>query len=236
MLNAIFFDLDGTLLPLDNDTFTKVYFNELAKTAYTWGYTDPDALIKGVWYGVKCMYRNDGTLKNEEVFWKSFSEAMGRDCSEDQKRFDSFYRKEFSKVSAATLPAPLAREVIKTAHEKAKKVILATNPIFPKEAYEERLSWIGLEASDFDMITDYSISHFTKPSPLYYREIMRHFDLSPEEVLMFGNDVREDMIPALSLGMKFFLQNEYVLNKDEAEITTPQGNYEEMLQFLKNLP
>ncbi len=236
MLEAILFDLDGTLLPLDNDTFTRVYFTELSKAALAWGYTDPDALINGVWYGVKCMYKNDGKLTNEVVFWKSFSEAMGRDCSSDGKRFDTFYRKEFSKVSAATLPAPLAREVIKTAHEKAEKVILSTNPIFPGEAYEERLSWIGLEASDFDLVTDYSFSHFTKPNPLYYREIMRHFDLNAEDVLMFGNDVREDMIPALSLGMKFFLQNEYVLHKDEAEITTPQGNYKEMLQFIKNLP
>ena len=33
MLKAIFFDLDGTLLPLDNDTFTRMYFTELSKAA-----------------------------------------------------------------------------------------------------------------------------------------------------------------------------------------------------------
>ena len=33
MLQAILFDLDGTLLPMDNDYFTKVYFRHLAATA-----------------------------------------------------------------------------------------------------------------------------------------------------------------------------------------------------------
>ena len=235
MLEAILFDLDGTLLPLDNDHFMKVYFGELAKAAYGWGYTDSEALVNGVWHGVKCMYKNDGALTNEEVFWKSFSEVMGRDCTADSKGFDAFYRKGFSKVKSATLPAPLSREVVETARKKAKKVILATNPVFPKEAYEERLSWIGLETSDFDMVTDYSQCHFTKPNPLYYKEILDHFGINPENALMIGNDVREDMIPTLSLGMKFFLMNEYMLHEGEAEITSPQGNYEEMLRFLQNL-
>ena len=30
-LDAILFDLDGTLLPMDQDTFTKGYFQELAR-------------------------------------------------------------------------------------------------------------------------------------------------------------------------------------------------------------
>ena len=40
MLQAILFDLDGTLLPMDNDHFTQVYFQHLAATAAQWGYTD----------------------------------------------------------------------------------------------------------------------------------------------------------------------------------------------------
>ena len=30
-INAILFDLDGTLLPMDQDLFMKYYFGELAK-------------------------------------------------------------------------------------------------------------------------------------------------------------------------------------------------------------
>ena len=52
MLQAILFDLDGTLLPMDNDYFTKVYFRHLAATAAQWGYTDSGLLVKAVWAGV----------------------------------------------------------------------------------------------------------------------------------------------------------------------------------------
>ncbi len=37
---AIFFDLDGTLLPMDNDRFTQGYFHLLAQTAAPYGYEE----------------------------------------------------------------------------------------------------------------------------------------------------------------------------------------------------
>ena len=45
MIKTILFDLDGTLLPMDQEVFTKSYFAELAKKLapyeyelLTWGY------------------------------------------------------------------------------------------------------------------------------------------------------------------------------------------------------
>ena len=70
MVKAILFDLDGTLLPMDNDEFTKAYFYLLSENAKEWGYTDRDMLIKAVWGGVKYMYMNDGKVTNDKVFWK----------------------------------------------------------------------------------------------------------------------------------------------------------------------
>jgi hydroxymethylpyrimidine pyrophosphatase-like HAD family hydrolase len=43
---AILFDMDGTLVPMDNDVFTKGYFKELAKKLSPLGLA-PDALIAG---------------------------------------------------------------------------------------------------------------------------------------------------------------------------------------------
>ena len=43
-IKAIFFDLDGTLLPMDQDVFIKAYFGALAKKLAPRGYA-PDALI-----------------------------------------------------------------------------------------------------------------------------------------------------------------------------------------------
>lgn len=47
MIKAILFDLDGTLLPMDNDAFTKYYFKLLCKKLAPMGY-DPQQCIDGV--------------------------------------------------------------------------------------------------------------------------------------------------------------------------------------------
>ena len=64
------------------------------------------------------------------------------------------------------------------------KVILATNPIFPREAVLSRLSWIDLTQDDFDYITTYEISHYCKPNPDYYKEILENCNLQPAECVM----------------------------------------------------
>ena len=56
---AILFDLDGTLLPMDNNVFVKGYFKELAKKLSPIG-LEPDKLIETVWAGTKAMVKNDG--------------------------------------------------------------------------------------------------------------------------------------------------------------------------------
>ena len=81
MLQAILFDLDGTLLPMDNDHFTQVYFHHLADTAAQWGYTDSQTLIKAVWAGVEAMVKNQGERTNYDAFWSTFGAIMGEDLS-----------------------------------------------------------------------------------------------------------------------------------------------------------
>ncbi len=235
MAKAILFDLDGTLLPMDNDEFTKTYFYLLSEAAKEWGYTDRDELIKAVWGGVKYMYMNDGSVTNDKVFWKGFSKALGRDCSNDSAKFDTYYYNGFKKAQVATKENPQAIEVIKLAHEKADFVILATNPIFPLEAYRERLRWIGLSLSDFDIVTDYESCHFTKPHTAYYEEILSQIGVKPHDALMIGNDCDEDMVPALKLGMDFFLVDDCLLNKSDLNIECKRGSFADMTEYLRGL-
>ena len=65
------FDLDGTLLPMDEEIFIKDYFERLSKKITPHGY-DPDQLVNGVWAGTKSMIKNNGEKLNEHVFWKIF--------------------------------------------------------------------------------------------------------------------------------------------------------------------
>lgn len=235
MLQAILFDLDGTLLPMDNDYFTKYYFKFLARDAYGWGYTDTDALIKAVWTGVEAMVKNDGTRSNFDAFWDVFSAILGRDGRQDVDRFAEFYRTNFHNARAATQEAPLAAEAVRLAREKAGKVILATNPIFPEEADESRLSWIGLKMEDFDLVTDMGNCGYCKPNPDYYRDILARFGLEPEHCLMVGNNVVEDWQAASAAGIPCFMLTDNVINPNNEVITCPHGSYADMVEYLRSL-
>lgn len=235
MLQAILFDLDGTLLPMDNDHFTEVYFRYLVKRAADWGYTDGKAMLKAMWMGVEAMVKNDGSQPNFDAFWDTFGAILGRDAKADAPKFDTFYENEFHQAKAATGEAPLAREAVALAHEKAGKVILATNPIFPEVADVSRLSWIGLKMEDFDLVTDYSNSCYCKPNPDYYKAILAQFGLDAGQCLMVGNNVTEDWQAASAAGIPCYLLTDNLINRDALEITCPHGSYADMVEYLRAL-
>ncbi len=235
MFDAILFDLDGTLLPMDTDEFVKGYLGLLAKTASKWGYDDSEALVKSLWAGVGAMMKNDGAQTNFDAFWKAFSLTMGRDCSGDIPKFDEFYRNEFMMLSSFATANPLAKEAVRAAREKAKYVILASQPMFPGVATEMRLSWTGISGEDFDWITQYSNSRFCKPSTEYYKDILERFSLDPSKCLMIGNDVGEDIVPTSSLGISGYLVTDYLINRKDEGITCPSGTYADMVNYIKKL-
>lgn len=232
--DAILFDLDGTLLPMDNDVFTKGYLHLLAQTAVKCGYTDERAFIMAMWKGVSDMVKNDGSCLNVDVFWKSIAEVLGEQIYDCIPVFDAFYGKEFHGAKKFTGPNPLVKRVLELAREKGKKVILATNPLFPTVAVHARLSWIGLGPEDFDWITDYSNSCTCKPNPAYYLEIAEKFGLDPKRCLMVGNNAHEDVEAGAAAGMSTFLVTDWLICEGERP-DCPQGSFEDLIRYFEKI-
>ena len=231
---AVLFDLDGTLLPMDQDIFVKAYFGGIATKLAPHGY-EPKALIGAIWQGTEAMIKNDGSVTNEEAFWKKFCEIFGENARQNESIFEDFYKNEFQAVKNYCGFAPEAKGVIDLLHEKKIRTILATNPIFPKIATLSRIRWAGLEESDFEHITTYENSRYTKPNLKYYEDILTERGLSPEECVMVGNDVSDDM-PAEKLGMRVFLLTNDLINKENIDISRyPHGSFDELAEFLKNI-
>lgn len=230
---AILFDLDGTLLPMDNDAFTRGYFGLLAKKVIPYGY-DKEGLIPAIWNGVAAMVKNDGSRKNCQAFWTYFESVYGKKAYEDLPVFDHFYSHEFQEAIAFTGPNPFAKRAVELAYEKAEKVILATNPLFPPAGVATRLGWIGLKPEDFDYVTNYENSSFCKPNPKYYDEILEKMELRAEQCLMIGNDAQEDAEAAGAAGLDTFLVTDCLICRS-GEITCQKGSFEELLTFLKSL-
>lgn len=231
-ITTVLFDLDGTLLPMDQDHFVKMYFGLLAKTMAP---DDPEALIKGVWTGTKAMMANDGSKTNEEAFWDTYCALLGQDRRSDEPALRSFYENEFEMARSSCGCDPRAAQTIALVKSRGLKAVLATNPIFPRIATQARARWAGLNLDDFELYTTYEDYCHCKPDPLYFQEVLDRLGLKPEECLMVGNDAVED-VAATKLGMQVFLLTDCLINKNGVDIAEyPHGGFDELMAFIENL-
>ncbi len=234
-LRALLFDLDGTLLPLELTPFTKGYFQALVSHAAH--VVDPTKITEQILRATEDMVRNeDPEMTNLEVFRTSFFAHTGLDESKVWPVFDSFYETAFATLQHLTKPTSISREICRTAHDKGYKLVLATNPIFPRVAVEHRMRWAAIDDIPFELVTTMEDMHFCKPNPKYYVEIMDILNLSPFECMMFGNDVQEDGV-AGKLGMQTFLVNDDVIDRGVGHMEfTYEGSLQDALRFVQQLP
>lgn len=234
MLETILFDLDSTLLPMDQDEFVKEYFKHLAKKLAPHGY-DVRKLVDAVWKGTGAMVRNDGSCLNDEAFWREFANIFGEAALKDKPLFDEFYEKEFDNARVRCGFDPDAAWAVRTLKESGYRVALATNPIFPAMATQKRIRWAGLEPEDFELCTTYENSRFCKPNPEYYRDIARRLKVNESSCLMVGNDVTEDMEAAQAAGMSVFLIPAWLINKENRDISVyPSGSFRQLVEYVEN--
>lgn len=234
MIKAILFDLDGTLLPMDQDVFIAAYLGGMAKKLAPHGY-DPQVLAKAVWTGTGAMVKNDGKKTNEEVFWDCFCSFFGSKAADDKPTIDDFYRNEFQSVKDSCGFAPEAADCIRKIREMGFRTILATNPLFPALATHSRVRWAGLDTTDFEHITTYENSRRCKPNPDYFTDILQQANLQPDECIMVGNDVLEDGA-ARKLGIEVFLLNHSLINRENLDYSDwPQGGFSDLMAYVRGL-
>ena len=230
MIKTILFDLDGTLLPMDQDKFIEGYFGAMAKRFISLGY-DGEKSVKSVWRAIGVMFNNDGKQTNEEVFWQNLGEF--EKVSAESEIFDDFYKNEFQTLVKFCSFNKEIPKMIKELKKAGYKLVLATNPVFPPIGTNSRIKWAGLDASDFDLITTYDNIGYCKPNTEYYSDIVKRLNLRAEECLMVGNDIDDDMT-AEQIGMKVFLLTDCLINKKGKDITKyPNGNIDTLKEFLK---
>lgn len=229
-MKYVLFDLDGTLLPLDTEHFVQEYLKLLSQTMKD--DFEPSHFISRILKATEAMILNLEDKTNEEVFIEYFF-TDNENVEMTIKKFEIFYMNEFKKLKIHSKPNPYVQDILKYLKSKKIDVVIATNPIFPLIAIEERIRWIGIDSFDFKLITSYENMKFCKPQLQYYQQILDEINANPGDCLMVGNDIQEDII-ASKLGMKTFLVEDYLIdNKRYYFEPTYKGSFLDLKNFIK---
>jgi FMN phosphatase YigB (HAD superfamily) len=206
MTHTVLLDLDDTLLVNKMEQFLPAYFELLG--GYLEQIAPPERMLPELIAGTQAMLANlDPRLTLEEVFSSHFYPALGLKQSEVADSIERFYREQFPRLREQTQPIAGVYDFVRGLLARENELVVATNPLFPRLAVEERLRWAGLPPQEigFTLITSFENSHFAKPNPEYFAEILAKLGRNPGEAIMVGDDLERDIQPAAALGMQVYL-------------------------------
>lgn len=233
MLRAVLFDLDGTLLDIDLDSFLRSYFEALGPCVADVTGLDARTALGAVMSGTDAMCTRHPGVTNRDVFNDRFRQLTGADLAAPAavELLDRFYRETFPALQHDHGPRSGGAGAVIAARSRGLKTALATNPIFPMAAIRERMRWADLEESCFDYVTSYEVMEACKPRSEYFAQTAAALGVSPDECLMVGDDPELDL-PAAHVGMETF----YV-GADAPELDGQRrGSLTDLAEWLLSLP
>ncbi len=233
MTKYLLFDLDGTLLPVDTENFIPAYVKSI--TRYFSRLIDPQRFSRQLIASSYAMIGNlDPGLTNQEKFMADFFAHIGHEPEQLMPLFAEYYERHYQEVRVVARPTPLARQIVEGAIKKGWKVVLATNPVFPREAIWQRMQWAGIADLPWQLITSYEDTHFCKPNIEYYAEVLERIGAKPEECVHIGNDMEEDF-PASALGIRVAIVDDCLINPKNKSLAACcfHGSLRELAQWLE---
>jgi FMN phosphatase YigB (HAD superfamily) len=210
---TLLLDLDNTLLDSDMDTFLPAYFQ--AFSGFLQDKVEPELMLSALLSGTrKMMASSDPSRTLQQVFDDEFFPKIGLERDELQPRIDQFYEEVFPTLSYLTRPRPEAVDLVNWALAQGIRLAIATNPLFPLAAIHHRMRWANLPPEDFrfSVVSAYETFHFSKPSPLYFAEVLGRMGWPEGPILMVGDDVERDLPGSHALGLPT-----YWINSSEAK-------------------
>jgi FMN phosphatase YigB (HAD superfamily) len=227
---AVFFDLDGTLLDSNMETFLSPYLKLIS--ARITDIMPPQEFVAQLLRATELMVANDGQVTNEELFAAAFYPAIGRSRAEMEPIFEAFYAEDFPVLQQYTKRKPEARPVVQRVFDLGYDVAVTTNPLFPATAVMQRLAWAGVDDFPYRLVTSYENSRYCKPNPRYFEDVAGRLGHPTGACLVVG-DEDMDMAGALAGCPTFLVQSsstQYVSGMPEP---TYRGALEDVLALLE---
>lgn len=207
MTLTLLIDLDDTLLNTNQPVFIPAYFQALAKELAP--QIEPENMIRALVAGTNLMNESDDfshTLK--EVFESAFLPSINIPREQLDPIVENFYDNIFPTLQKLTSQKPEAKPFVDWAFSQGFRIAIATDPLLPRKATYHRLRWAGFEPEQFEIVSSYEHFYFSKTHPAYYAEVLGRMGWADGPVLMVGNDMDRDIIPARKLGVAAYHVNE----------------------------
>jgi FMN phosphatase YigB (HAD superfamily) len=235
-LKALLLDLDDTLLGNPMKTFIPAYFRAL--TEFVTEIKPPERLIEQLLIATRKMDGGAGAgPSNGEIFAEAFFSGLGVPREELEPVFERFYAEAFPALRPLTTLRPAAPKIVEWAGQRGLPVVIATNPVFPRTAIEQRMEWaaVGADRFEYAHVTSYENSHATKAKPAYYREILDVLGLGPAECLMVGDNWSWDMVNAAEVGIPgYWIADPLIPSPSAESLPTGQGSLDDFFKAARS--
>lgn len=205
MIKAVLLDLDDTLLLNADRTFIPNYLHLLDQfIQQRWGYPQFSDVLRR--FTRAAVGLRDVRLTNMALAESIIADATGRDLAAMRTAFTEFYLNSYPTLRGCVEPVKIAPALFENLRAQGYAVVIATNPLYPAEAIRQRIEWAGLPGNlrEYALVTHSENMHFAKPDPAYYTEIVARVGVEPDEALMVGDSLTNDMEPASLVGLNTF--------------------------------
>jgi len=204
MTLTLLLDLDDTLLDTNLESFIPAYFQALS--GHLEKVCSGGRVVRSLIAGMNAMNANEDPRRSlKTVFDEEFYARLGIQKEIVAEALDDFVRRVFPGLAGLTRQKPEAIRFVEWAESAGYRLAIATDPFFYREIVEERIRWAGFDAAQFALVSSANDFHFTKSHPAYFAEFLGQLGWNEGPVLMAGNDVNRDILPAQQLGLKTFL-------------------------------
>jgi len=229
VIQAILFDIEGTLTNVDATDFMRNFLGILApRFAHL---LSPEKFSKQLLKSLEIV-KSEPKLgqTNMQTFYDDFSKATGQSCQILQPIFKEFYESDFPTLRCLVQAIPQGVKVVEYAIQQGFLTAVASNPLMPLTAMWEQVRWAGLTPEHFKVIPSMDNFHYCKPNLGFYREVAESLGVKPDSCLLVSEHI-EDIV-CRELGMKLFfvgtlgseVQTDYVGQLDDLFRLISQGN------------
>jgi len=233
LTTTFLFDMDDTLLRNDMDSFVTQYLGAFSR--HVAGLVDAQQFVQAMLLGTRAMEQNrrpDCTL--QEAFEASFFRSLKVDPAEFYHLADEFYAQIYPSLQQYCTPDTDAVQTLETLRNRGDRLAVATNPLFPLTAVQQRLAWGGVPVENFpyEAIGAFDQYHFAKPDPAFFAEMLARMGWPDGPVVLIGDDPLRDVAAGIALGLPVYWIPRNGQQLPEGIVPTASGSIAGLLPWL----